>query len=289
MNVLITGADGQLGSEINVLKSTMPTANFVFTDVADLDITSLDKVRNYITVNSVDAIVNCAAYTAVDKAESDRELCTAVNVTGPENLAKVAAEKGLIFIHTSTDFVFDGKSHLPYKEEDSAKPTSVYGITKLEGEQKVMEILPTSVIVRTSWLYSTFGANFVKTMQRLGADREQLNVIYDQIGSPTYANDLAKAILVILKSLKEGGEQKGIYHYSNEGVASWYDFACAIMELSGIACEVSPIETYQYPTPAPRPNYSVLNKAKIKADFEIGIPHWRASLKKCISALNKNN
>lgn len=285
MKILVTGANGQLGSEIHERVAQFSDWEFVFCDVKNLDITNLKAVEEFVDQNKITTIINCAAYTAVDVAETNSELCEAVNVVGAKNLATVAAAEKIQLIHTSTDFVFDGKNHLPYKETDVPNPISVYGSTKYQGEQEVLQVHPSAIILRTAWLYSQYGGNFVKTMQRLGKDREQLNVIFDQVGTPTWAGDLAAAILEILSQLENGSTQKGLYHYSNEGVASWYDFAVEIMALSKIECKVLPIETKEYPTPAPRPAYSVLNKAKIKTDFKLEIPHWKVSLKKCILAI----
>jgi len=285
MRILVTGANGQLGTEIKQRIIQFKNWKFFFCDVADLDITNLKAVEEYIEQKQITVIVNCAAYTAVDPAESNQKSAHAVNVTGAKNLAVVAAARELKYIHTSTDFVFDGKHHLPYKETDLPNPLSVYGSTKYLGEQEVLKTHPTTIVVRTAWLYSAHGGNFVKTMQRLGKEREQLGVIFDQVGTPTWAGDLATTILEILSQLENGGKQVGLYHYSNEGLASWYDFAIEIMELSEINCKVLPIETKEYPTPAPRPAYSVLNKGKIKVDFELDIPHWKVSLKKCIFAM----
>ena len=282
MNILVSGASGQLGNELRERSNLYKTWNFYFTDTSELDITNLSKVEEFVAANSIETIINCAAYTAVDLAETNKDLCYTVNVIGAKNLAIVAANKKIQLIHTSTDFVFDGVHHLPYKEEDAANPLSVYGSTKLAGEKEVLSICPESIILRTAWLYSAYGANFVKTMQRLGRDRDTLNVISDQVGTPTWAGDLANAILQIVKTKEADSDHQGVYHYSNEGVASWYDFAVEIMQLSGIDCKVYPIETKEYPTPAPRPAYSVLNKAKIKSDFKLDIPHWKESLKKCI-------
>ncbi|NLP58830.1 dTDP-4-dehydrorhamnose reductase [Lutibacter sp. B1] len=282
MNILVTGANGQLGSEIRKRENEYKSWNFVYVDLPELDITNLAKIKEVVQRKSITAIINCAAYTAVDKAETVAETAYNVNVTGAENLAKVAAEFKLKLIHISTDFVFDGHSYLPYIESDTPNPLSVYGKTKLEGEEKVMQVHPSSIILRTAWLYSTYGTNFVKTMRKLGNEREELKVIFDQVGTPTWAGDLTASILIILSSLEEGNEKRGMYHFSNEGVASWYDFAVEIMALSKIKCVVLPIETKEYPTSAPRPSYSVLNKKKIKTDFAIEIPHWKESLRKCI-------
>ncbi len=286
MNILVTGAKGQLGQELKSLSALHPKATFYFTDVEDLDILQLEQVQNFVVEHRIDALINCAAYTAVDKAESEQELCMQINAIGPENLAKAAAQVKARFIHISTDFVFNGNSYVPYTEMDAEDPLGVYGSTKLRGEKRVVQAYPQSVILRTSWLYSSFGNNFVKTMLRLGKEREQLGVIFDQVGTPTYAHDLAQAIMVILGSDDER-YTPGIYHYSNEGVASWYDFTKAIHEIGGVDCKVQPILAEAYPLPAARPHYSVLNKAKIKSIFSIEIPYWRESLKKCMALLNE--
>lgn len=272
---LVVGALGQLGNELReILKNKA-----VYVDRDELDIISESAVEAFFSENKFEAIINCAAYTAVDKAEEDTYLARKINVEGVKNLAKT----GVPLVHVSTDYVFNGENFRPYVETDATNPQSVYGETKLEGEIAVVKEASTAVIIRTSWLYSTFGNNFVKTMRRLGSERETLNVIFDQIGTPTYARDLAQAIVDILPQMKKG--TKEIYHFSNEGVCSWYDFATEIMELSGLKCEVLPIETKDYPTPAKRPFYSVLNKGKIKKDFGIKINHWKESLKDCIKGL----
>jgi dTDP-4-dehydrorhamnose reductase len=287
MNILITGSNGQLGNEIKDRASQFGNWNFIYKDLPELDITDYNKLEKLTSELSIDTIINCAAYTAVDLAESNQEIAYKVNAEGAKNLAKLAKKFRLKLVHVSTDFVFDGKHHLPYKETDMSNPLSVYGRTKLEGERLVLEEYPNSIILRTAWLYSSYGANFVKTMQRLGSEREELQVIFDQVGTPTWAGDLANTILKIISQLEYGNANKGLYHYSNEGVASWYDFAVEIMNLSNVNCKVLPIETEEYPTPAPRPSYSVLNKAKIKTDFNIEIPHWKISLKECINQLAK--
>lgn len=289
MNILITGSNGQLGNEIKQLASNYSSWNFIYKDLPDLDITNIKLLEKLVKEEAINTIVNCAAYTAVDPAESNQEIAHAVNVLGAKNLAKLSNLYNIKLIHISTDFIFDGKHYLPYKETDQPNPLSVYGSTKLEGEQEVLTECSNSIIIRTAWLYSSFGANFVKTMQKLGSDRDELNVIFDQVGTPTFAGDLAQIILEILTQLEAGSAKKGVYHYSNEGIASWYDFAVEIMSLSNLKCRVYPIETYQYPTPAPRPSFSVLNKEKIKTDFGIEIPHWKSSLKKCIQEINKVN
>ncbi len=269
---LITGSNGQLGTELSKL---LPEA--ILTDVADLDITDEAAVKNFVKENNVDTIINCAAYTAVDKAEDDEELATKINISGPRNLALSGAK----IVHISTDYVFDGQGHKPYQPEDEAHPVSVYGKTKLAGEQEVLKYANEAVIIRTAWLYSPYGNNFVKTMRRLGAEKESLNVVADQIGTPTYAADLAKAIVQILPQISP--QNKGVYHFTNEGVCSWYDFARKIMELSGLKCKVNPIPSSAYPTKATRPFYSVLDKSKIKNTFNIEIPHWEESLKVCLT------
>lgn len=273
---LVVGANGQLGNELKLLLKDKAC----YVDREELDITDKKAVEEFFVKNKFEAIINCAAYTAVDRAESDVELATKINVDGPRNLAK----SGLPMVHISTDYVFDGNNFRPYVESDEPKPTSVYGVTKLAGEKAVLETATTAVIIRTAWLYSTFGNNFVKTMQKLGSERENLNVVFDQVGTPTYARDLAKAIIAILPQMMNG--KKEIYHFSNEGVCSWYDFANEIMKKLNLTCKVSPIEGKDYPTPAKRPFYSVLNKGKIKRDFGIGINHWAESLDECIKAID---
>lgn len=268
---LITGARGQLGTEIAKL---LPDA--ICADVDMLDITDADAVLKFVHDNNVDVIINCAAYTAVDKAESDIEIATKINVDGPRNLAKTGAK----IIHISTDYVFDGRGHQPYKADDETNPLSVYGKTKRAGELAVLENADVAVIIRTAWLYSANGNNFVKTMRRLGAEKESINVVADQIGTPTFAGDLAAAIVQIIPQMTK--ENSGIYHFTNEGVCSWYDFATEIMEQSNLNCVVNPIKSSQYPTPAARPFYSVLDKDKIKQTFGIKINHWKRSLQTCL-------
>ena len=289
MNILVAGSNGQLGSEIKVLHKDFSTWNFLFLDLPDIDITNKEMVDAIVSANNIDVIINCAAYTAVDKAESDKELAEKVNVTGTEVLAKVASEKHITLVHVSTDFVFDGKKSFPYTEEDATNSASVYGITKAKGEEAVLSNCSTSLVVRTSWLYSSFGNNFVKTMLKLGSERDELKIIFEQVGTPTYARDLAKVILEILKQNSNGQPKYGIYHYSNEGVASWYDFTKAILDIEQISCRVLPIKAVDYPLPATRPNYSVMDKAKIKKDFNIEIPYWRDSLVECLNILRQNS
>lgn len=288
-NILVTGAYGQLGNEVRILSANYPEYNFMFTDVDSLDITDKDELIDFVTGNDIRYIINCAAYTAVDKAEDDAELCEKINATAVKNLGIAAAEAGAGIIHVSTDYVFDGTSCRPYTEDMPTKPCSVYGKTKLKGEKNLLKACPNAIIIRTAWLYSPFGNNFVKTMIKLGSERESLNVIFDQVGTPTYAEDLADAILKAMdQTIDTDHEKGGIYHFSNEGVCSWYDFTIKIHEIAGIkTCKVNPIETKDYPTKAARPHYSVLNKSKIKQTFNITIPHWEASLKNCIKELSE--
>jgi dTDP-4-dehydrorhamnose reductase len=284
MNILVTGSNGQLGNEVRVLSSLYPDTHFLFTDVAELDICNKKALSDFIEINTVQAIINCAAYTAVDKAEDDVELCYQINRDAVRNIAELAALYQLKVVHVSTDYVFDGTSYIPLTEDQATAALGVYGKSKLAGEQELMLACPNAVIVRTSWLYSSYGANFVKTMIKLGTERDSLNVIFDQVGTPTYAADLALAILNILHA-----DQfvPGIYHYSNEGVCSWYDFTKRIHKLAGVSCDVKPIETKDYPTRTPRPHYSVLNKSKIKSTYKLEIPYWEDSLEICIGLLQK--
>ena len=282
MNILVTGYKGQLGSELKVLAEVNKKHSFIFVDVDDLDITDKGAVISFFNSNNFDYCINSAAYTAVDKAEEDKENAEKVNAIGPANLAEACKISDTTFIHVSTDFVFDGNKNVSYSEYDETNPINVYGETKLKGESLIQEKLEEYFILRTSWLYSTFGNNFVKTMQRLGRERNNLGIIVDQIGTPTYARDLAKAIMTIVYT---ENTNYGVYHYSNEGVASWYDFAKAIFEYSNIEVKLNPIPTSQYPTPAKRPSFSVMDKSKIKENIKIIIPHWTDSLKECITLL----
>lgn len=283
-NILVTGMNGQLGSELQLLHSSYPQHTFTFTDRNSLDLGNLCKLEDYFDDKTFDVIINCAAYTGVDKAESDIDLADTINHRGVSLLAKIAKNKNISLIHISTDYVFNGQNYRPYIETDSTDPQGIYGRTKRDGENAILDVAPhNSIILRTSWVYSTFGANFLKTMLRLGSERDSLGVIFDQVGTPTYARDLAYAILEIIPQIQNTKPE--IYHYSNEGVASWYDFAQAIFELSGTACAVTAIETSQYPTPAVRPHYSLLNKKKVKESFGISIPYWKNSLKECIDLL----
>jgi dTDP-4-dehydrorhamnose reductase len=280
-NVLITGANGQLGSEIQKISNQYPELKFSFTDVAELDITSVEKVSEFLADFRPEFLVNCAAYTAVDKAETDEPTATLLNAIAVGILAEQSAKLNCKMIHISTDYVFNGNGPRPYKEDNLVDPQSAYGRTKLEGEILCQRNNPESMIIRTSWLYSAFGNNFVKTMLRLGNERTELGIVADQIGSPTNAADLASAILTIISSVVNQTKSfvPGIYHYSNEGVASWYDFTKAIFEIAEINCFVKPISSEDYPSPVQRPAYSVMDKSKIKTTFGLQIPHWRDSFK----------
>lgn len=285
MNILVTGCKGQLGNEIQLLEKENAQHCFFNTDVEELDITDQLAVEQFVAQNKIDGIINCAAYTAVDKAESNKELCTSLNTVAPAYLAAAIEKRNGWMIHISTDYVFDGSKHTPYVEDDTPCPNSVYGSTKLAGELGVRKFCKKSMIIRTAWLYSTFGNNFVKTMIRLGKEKEQLGVIFDQIGTPTYAHDLA---VVIMTSINQG-IKPDVYHFSNEGVISWYDFTKAIHRIAGIkTCHVKPLHTTEYPTPAFRPAYSVLDKTKIKKAYGIEIPYWEESLEKCIQLLGES-
>ena len=274
-NILITGANGQLGRELSPM---LPGA--ILTDKDELDITNKKIVKEFVGDNKIDTIINCAAYTAVDRAEDDIDMAASINIEGPYSLAISGAEK---VIHISTDYVFDGTNHKPYQPGDIERPVSAYGKTKLAGEWFVSEYAPIPVIIRTAWLYSPYGNNFVKTMRRLGGEKDSINVVSDQIGTPTYAYDLADAIVKILPQMtKQNG---GVYHFTNEGVCSWYDFAHEIMNMSGLKCAVNPIPSSAYPTRAKRPYYSVLDKSKIKDTFGIKINHWTAALQNCLQRM----
>ena len=282
MKILITGCNGQLGNEMQLLEKENPQHTYFNTDVAELDITDQKAIEQFVSENAIDGIVNCAAYTAVDKAEENQDLCMKLNATAPDYLAQAIEKRGGWMIQISTDYVFDGTNHKPYTEADSVCPNSTYGRTKLAGEQAVMAGCKKSMIIRTAWLYSTFGNNFVKTMIRLGKEKPELGVIFDQIGTPTYARDLAVAIFAAINQ----GIVPGIYHFSNEGVISWYDFTKAIHRIAGITtCRVRPLHTEEYPTPANRPHYSVLDKTKIKQTYSIEIPYWEESLVECVKLL----
>ena len=287
MNILVTGSNGQLGLEIKDLEANFTNFNFFFMDLPELDICNSSQLNIFVNDNNINTVINCAAYTAVDKAEEDAEIAEQVNSIGVSNLVNALETVNGKLIHISTDYVFNGDYFLPYKESDPVSPVGVYGETKRAGELAVINSDIDSVVIRTSWLYSSYGNNFVKTMLRLGNEKENLGVIFDQFGTPTYARDLARTCLEILcgESSVNISKNGNLYHYSNEGVASWYDFAISIMELGGENCKVKPIQTKDYPTLAKRPHFSVLNKSKIKIDFKIEIPHWRDSLKDCIEKI----
>ncbi len=284
-NILVTGSNGQLGSEIKVISSNY-SYNFFFTDRSNIDITSKDNIKAFCQTNNINVIINCAGYTAVDKAESDEINADLINRKAVKKLALVSKELNIKLIHISTDYVFDGKNFKPYIEEFQTNPQGIYGKTKLDGENEMRDINPkNSIIIRTSWVYSSFGNNFVKTMLRLGREKESLGVIFDQVGTPTYAKDLAKTILDIIPRITN--EKVEIYNYSNEGVLSWYDFAKEIMRMAKLNCKINPIETFQYPTPAKRPHFSLLNKSKIKSTFNIEIPYWKDSLDECLKIMGE--
>jgi len=278
-NILVTGSNGQLGNAIKKMSSKLINSNFFFTDIEELDITSNDKLGRFIKENKIHQIINCAAYTAVDKAEADREKAFLINVTAVEYLSIQAKANNATLIHISTDYIFDGTSQLPYKETDIPNPKSYYGLTKYEAEQKIKQFAQNAIIIRTSWLYSEYGNNFVKTMIRLGNERDSLNVVNDQFGSPTYASDLAD---IIIKLTQEKITGVIFYNYSNEGSCTWCEFAKAIMKIKKINCDVNPITTEEYPTAAVRPKYSLLDKRKIKKDLNIDIPSWKESLETCL-------
>ncbi len=283
-NILITGSNGQLGSELKTV-SNIFDFNFIFTDIDNLDITKSGQLNEFFKNNNIDYIINCAAYTAVDKAEEEREKARLINVTAVENIINVAGKYNCKLIHISTDYVFDGEAEHPYKENSRVNPQSVYGLTKLEAEQLIMTSGLQFIIIRTSWLYSFYGNNFVKTMLRIGNEKKTVSVVNDQTGTPCYAYDLATAILTIVDKTIHHGFVNGIYHYSNKGVCTWYDFAKEIFKIAGIKCEVLPVATKNYPTLAKRPKYSVLDKNLIQNTFNVDIPYWKDSLKKCLDRL----
>jgi len=282
MKLLITGAYGQLGNEMRVALERYPHLESIFTDVDTLDITDKNAVDAFVALHKPNVLINCAAYTAVDKAEDDLALCYKINCDAVRNLGEVAQAHGMMVIHVSTDYVFDGTNHIPYTEDMAVSPTNVYGKSKLAGERELRKACPGAIIIRTSWLYSGFGNNFVKTMLRLGSERSQLKVIFDQIGTPTYAADLADSMLQIIDY---GKFVPGIYHFSNEGVCSWYDFTKMIFKLAHVECEVLPIESKDYAVRTPRPHYSVLNKSKLKSTYNQAIPYWMDGLERCLHVL----
>lgn len=286
MNILVTGANGQLGNEMQRVAKTSSN-HYIFTDVAQLDITDREAVLRAVKDNSIQVIVNCAAYTNVDKAEDDRETADLINNKAVENLAIAARENDATLIHISTDYVFKGDRCTPCREDWETDPLGVYGITKLAGEKSIERTGCRHIIIRTAWLYSPFGKNFVKTMQKLTAEKDSLKVVFDQVGTPTHAGDLADAIARIIETGQLG--KQGIYHFSNEGVCSWYDFAREICELSGNTCNIQPCHSDEFPSKVKRPHFSVLDKTKIKDTFGIKVPYWKDSLKKCIRELKTEN
>ncbi len=289
--ILVTGSSGQLGQSLKKIAKDYPDYDFMFAQREQLDLSDSNSINDFFNQHQFELIINCAAHTAVDKAESEPELANQINHLAVKQLADIALQQKAKLIHISTDYVFNGQQYRPYIETDNVAPQGIYGLSKLKGEQALLDILSSNaIIIRTSWVYSEFGNNFVKTMLRLGKERDALNVIFDQIGTPTYAHDLATAIMNIIESdtFKTPSFDSELYHYSNEGVCSWYDFAKAIFGFSHIQCNVSPIETKDYPTPATRPHYSLLNKAKIKQSFNVDIPYWKDSLEQCLKALQEN-
>ncbi len=291
IHILVTGANGQVGSEIRELANNYPDWKFTYIDIEELDLTNRPGVKDFFGEHKFNYCINCAAYTAVDKAESNEALAHKVNATAVKYVAEACRDNGTGLIHLSTDYVYHNDQNTPFKEGDITTPKGVYARTKLEGDLLAQEINPKTLILRTSWVYSSFGENFVKTMLRLGRDKKELSVIFDQIGSPTYATDLAKAMLLIIDKVESGEvpaeKFNDLYHFSNEGVTSWYDFAKTIFSLATIDCVVLPIETKDYPTAAERPPFSLLNKAKIKETFGVEVPYWRDSLKKCLKLLGE--
>lgn len=283
MKILVTGANGQLGRELkNVLEPLMPGIT-TYTDINELDLTDKSAVERFIAEGQFSHIVNCAAYTAVDRAENDQTLCYAINAEAVRNIASAASDEGCKVIHISTDYVFDGRSNTPYRESDKVNPLSHYGMSKCKGERYLLSLCPDAIIIRTAWLYSPHGSNFVKTMLRKGREVNELRVVSDQVGTPTNATDLAEAIVAILRSRQW---VPGVFHFTDEGVASWYDFSKAILRIAGIRnCKVTPVTTADYPTAATRPPYSVLDKTTIKKTYNIEIPHWEESLGLCISRI----
>lgn len=284
-HILVTGANGQVGSELRDLAKSYPQYNFYFTGREELQVENKDAVEKFFREHPVDVCINCAAYTAVDKAEDEKELAMAGNAVAPANLATACKLHNALLIHYSTDYVFNGTSDKPYSSESPLEPVNFYGETKLAGERAVINSGAKFIIIRTSWVYSSYGKNFVKTMIRLMQSKNEINVVNDQIGSPTYAHDLANATLQIVSSSKN--LQSGIYHYSNQGIISWFDFANAIRNYMGFDCEVHPIPTSSFPTPAKRPSYSAMDTTAIQQDFGIIIPHWEESLKKCLEILKQ--
>jgi dTDP-4-dehydrorhamnose reductase len=287
LNILVTGSNGQLGNELKFLSSSYPQDLFVFTDKEELDITNINSLEDFFKKNKINIVINCAAYTAVDKAEEEKESAKRINTIACKNLALISNKYSCALIHISTDYVFNGKTFIPYTEDDKTNPVSVYGKTKLDGEKQIIKKAKKFIIIRTGWLYSSYGINFVKTIIGLAKKNENIKIISDQVGTPTYANDLALAIIKIIFNIKDNNVNQ-IYNFSNEGIASWYDFAHEILALSGIVCKIFPIQTKDYICKAKRPYYSVLNKNKIKKNFNIEIRHWRDALKDSIEKIKRN-
>lgn len=287
--ILVTGANGQLGSELRELSNKYADYDFTFTDVADLDITSVDALNAFFSKDKFDFVINCAAYTAVDAAESNQELAFRLNTTAIDLLVEMAGKYGFFLVQISTDYVFDGEKNNPYTEDDVPIPSSTYGKTKLEAERLIIYSDINAIVIRTAWLYSTYGKNYVKSMIKYGNERDEMNIVFDQVGTPTYARDLADTILAIVPQLqKKEKPYREIFHYTNEGVCSWFDFTKQIYNHEGINCKVNPIRTCDYPTPAQRPAYSVLDKTKIKKTFGIDIPYWTDSLDVMLKKLKTN-
>lgn len=284
--ILVVGSNGQLGNEIRELTKDDNSNKYFYTDVAELDITDKSAVSRFVEDNQIDIIINCAAYTQVDKAEDDEETAYLINATAPQNLAEVSAKFNATLFHISTDYVFDGNNSIPYTESEPTTPLGVYGKSKLISEELIQESGCSHIIIRTSWLYSSFGNNFVKTIGRLSKEKEELKVVFDQVGTPTYARDLASVILSIIDK-NEFTNRNEVYHFSNEGVCSWYDFAIAINNYFGHNCKINPCHSDEFPTKVTRPHFSVLDKTKIKNDFKLNIPYWQDSLKKCIEILKE--
>jgi len=284
MNILVTGSNGQLGSELRELEKQYKQYKFFFTDFHELDITNAEKTMQFVKSNKIETVINCAGFTAVDAAEAQKSEAALINATGAKNLAQACAKVNALLIHISTDYVFEGRSFKPYTENDTAGPKTTYGKTKLDGEIEVIFNAKRALIFRTSWLYSSYGRNFIKTIVEKAQAEKELKVVYDQVGNPTYAGDLAKAILDIIPKVPQKIRTE-IYNYSNEGVASWYDLAHAIIRIKNIDCQLKPVLSKEFPSEAVRPHYSVLNKARVKNEFGISIPHWRDSLEKCLEKL----
>lgn len=284
-HLLITGSNGQLGSELRDLRMKYPDLLFTFTDIEELDITNAEDVEAFIAAGDFQAVINCAAYTAVDKAETDIENAYKVNTLAVKNLAMACLSHNIMLLHISTDYVFDGRNHKPYIESDVVNPIGTYGLTKWEGEEEIRKLCKRSVIIRTAWLYSAYGNNFVKTVLRLAGSNDTIRIVYDQVGTPTHAADLAAVLLNNINKFLEI-QSNELFHYANEGVASWYDFAHAVVNMEGLNTKVLPIMSDDYPTPSARPHFSLLNKTKIKSYLHADIPHWRDSLQKCLKIIN---